>query len=347
MTEDKNIRATIINERSNITILLSDRSTRAEFKITLDSTFQAGLLAWLVSKHTNLYKAREDEIPYDGPLISIEEHRTQATLDLILKLRNCQPIENDLEGIRKFMLGLAQEAERLEYIFCTHQSEYIQNRFGWLHGALVEDIQSYIDGTRAILEGRISTGNPPAGGNLSIPILVCTGLELVSALYIGRTKYLDEKNYNAEDNVAQFINDFFPDHSKRIPRVLWDGVRNGVDHLFIPKTMQCAQNKILFNFRRGEQDSDVYRTQGIICISINVIAFHRTLRQAIEDYKNKLQNDEQLQSKFINARSSIESYHRNITNDTRKVKELNHIMEELNQNSYVDLFSENRSKTIG
>jgi len=124
---------------------------------------------------------------------------------------------------------------------------------------------------------------------------------LVSALYVGRTKYLDEKNYNAEDNVAQFINDFFPDHSKRIPRVLWDGVRNGVDHLFIPKTMQCAQNKILFNFRRGEQDSDVYRTQGIICISINVIAFHRTLRQAIEDYKNKLQNDEQLQSKFINA----------------------------------------------
>jgi hypothetical protein len=69
-----------------------------------------------------------------------------------------------------------------------------------------------------------------------------------------------------------------------------------------------------------------------------VITFHRASRQAIADYKNKLQNDDEFQRKFINAWSSIEEYHRNITNDNRKINELNHLMEELDRNSRVDLF---------
>lgn len=60
------------------------------------------------------------------------------------------------------------------------------------------------------------------------------------------------KNYSAEDNVANFIDDFFPEHMNSIPRIVWDGVRNGVDHLFVPKPMQCAQYRIRFNFRREE-----------------------------------------------------------------------------------------------
>lgn len=149
---------------------------------------------------------------------------------------------------------------------------------------------------------------------------------------------MDEKNYRAEDNVAKFIDDFFPEHLKSIPRILWDGVRNGIDHLFVPKSMQCAQNRIRFNFRREELDSDVYRVRDIIIISINVIPFHRALRQAITEFKNKLQNDVEIQRKFINAWSSIEEYHRNITNDNRKVNELNHLIEELNRNGRVNLF---------
>ena len=84
---------------------------------------------------------------------------------------------------------------------------------------------------------------------------------------------MDEKNYRAEDNVAKFIDNFFPEYLKSIPRILWDGVRNGIDHLFVTKSMQCSQNRIRFNFRREEQLSDVYRMQDIIIISINVITF--------------------------------------------------------------------------
>ncbi|MGH9987047.1 MAG: hypothetical protein ACRD8W_24135 [Nitrososphaeraceae archaeon] len=285
-----------------------------------------------------MYQGKEGEIVYSGTMTPIEGDRGQATLNLIQTLRNEQPVENNLEAIRKIVLDLAGEAERLEYVFCTHQHEFIQNRFGWIQDALIEDIQSYIDGTQAILDGKITTGHHPAGGNLSIPILVCTGLELVSALYVGMTKYLDEKNYRAEDNVAKFIDNFFPEHLKNIPRILWDGVRNGIDHLFVPKSMQCAQNRIHFNFRREEQNSDVYPVHDIIIISINVITFHGALRQAIADYKKKLQNDDELQSKFINAWSSIEEYHHSITNDNRKINELNHLIEQLNRNGRVDLF---------
>jgi uncharacterized coiled-coil DUF342 family protein len=51
-----------------------------------------------------------------------------------------------------------------------------------------------------------------------------------------------------------------------------------------------------------------------------------------------LQNDDELQRKFINAWSSIEEYHRNITNDNRKINELNHLIKELDRNGRVDLF---------
>jgi hypothetical protein len=334
----KNIRVAVIYEDSKVSLSFVDTLKEAEFRLVLQDRLQTELLTWLVSRHTTLYQGKEGEFVYRGTMTPIEGNKRQAASDLIHTLRNEQPVLDNLEDIRKIVLDLAQEAERLEYIFCTHQPEFIQNRFGWIQDALIEDIQSYIDGTQAILDGTITTGHPPAGGNLSIPILVCTGLELVSALYLGMTRYLDEKNYRAEDNVAKFIDSFFPEHLKSIPRILWDGVRNGIDHLFVPKSMQCAQNKIRFNFRREEQNSDVFRVQDIIVISINVITFHRALRQAIADYKNKLQNDDELQRKFINAWSSIEEYHRNITNDNRKINELNHLIKELDRNGRVDLF---------
>jgi hypothetical protein len=336
----KNIRASVIQEHSKVSFLFSVKPSGAEFQLVLENALQRELLAWLVSKHTTLYQGNEGEVGYADVMTPIEGNRSQAALDLIQRLRMERPSGNNLEGIRKIMLDLAKEAERLEYIFCTHETIFIQNRFGWLQDALIEDIQSYIDGTQTILDGTIITGHPPAGGNLSIPILICTGLELVSALYAGKSKYLDEKDYNAEENVVKFIEDFFPQHLRMMPRILWDGVRNGIDHLFVPKSMQCAQNRIRFNFRRDHQDSDVNRIQGVIIISINVIAFHKALRQAIADYKIKLQNNEIIQSNFINAWSSIEEYHRNITNDNRKANELNQLIEELNRNGRVILFQE-------
>ena len=42
---------------------------------------------------------------------------------------------------------------------------------------------------------------------MSIAILVCTGLELVSALHVGKTNYSPQKGYNATDNC--FVKNFF------------------------------------------------------------------------------------------------------------------------------------------
>jgi len=38
-------------------------------------------------------------------------------------------------------------------------------------------------------------------GNISIPVLVCTGLELISKLFVGNTS-------NATKNVSKFIEEF-------------------------------------------------------------------------------------------------------------------------------------------
>src|SRR6266705_6158697 len=64
-------------------------------------------------------------------------------------------------------------------------------------------------------------------GNISIPVLVCTGLELISKLFVGNTS-------NATENVSKFIDEFFPAHGKKIPRIIWDGIRNGTNHNFSP-----------------------------------------------------------------------------------------------------------------
>jgi hypothetical protein len=101
------------------------------------------------------------------------------------------------------------------------------------------------------------------GGNLSIPILVCTGLDLASSLYVGMTDYLNHSKYNATVNVEKFINDFFPGCARVIPLLVWDGVRNRVDHLFVPKSIQYSQ------FTMEEQNQRQLKPGNLIEIRIN------------------------------------------------------------------------------
>jgi hypothetical protein len=107
------------------------------------------------------------------------------------------------------------------------------------------------------------------GGNLIIPILVCTGLELASSPYVGKTDYLNHSKYNATVNVEKFINDFFPGCAREIPLLVWDGVRNGVDHLFVPKSIQYSQFTIQFTFYGEEQNQRQLKPGNLIEIRIN------------------------------------------------------------------------------
>jgi|SRR5215207_1292529 hypothetical protein len=227
------------------------------------------------------------------------------------------------------------ETERLDYIFGHHTNEPIVNRFGWLE-SLLGDIKTFENTLREcsqLVEG---------GGNLSIPILVCTGLELVSALYVGKTSYILNSNYNTLENVEKFINHFFPSGARKIPRLIWDGVRNGVDHLFIPKSMRCSPMLVQFTFyvQNATMPSTVAKVDNMIIIRLNSIEFFHTLRQAIQKYRIELERDENLQKNFIDAWKSIEGYVRNITDDHQKSGEVQYLLNELNQSNPVNLFND-------
>jgi hypothetical protein len=220
------------------------------------------------------------------------------------------------------------EEQRNDYIF-GNQIGPITNRFGWLEGALMGDIQTIVNTNQ---NGRhLVVG----GGNLSIPILVCTALELTSALYTCNTKYLG--GYNAEDNVKIFISDIFPDRVRWIPRIIWDGVRNGVDHLFIPKTIQYHQTTIKFAFY-VEGESAVTRNNDLVVIMINSLELFHTLEHAIQIYREKLQNNIAFQRKFIIAWDSIESHIFIKPTETQKINEIQYLLTQLGQSNPFRLF---------
>jgi hypothetical protein len=235
-----------------------------------------------------------------------------------------------------------KKEEKLDYIFGNHPANPIQNRFGWLNAALLGDIQTFIEGIKAILNGtaKSSQNDVYGGGNLSIPILVCTGLELVSALYVGETKYKSGRKYNAAENVEAFVNRFFPSHGKKIPRLLWDGVRNGIDHLFNPKPFQYSQNRIQFTFY--VQDSRVLthvtKSKDLVLIRVNSIEFYLVLKQAINNYRIELTNDEELQCHFINAWQSIENHVQHIACKSKTATELEYLLKQLKYTHTLNLF---------
>ena len=321
MSTNENLRVSLIQTDPKNIMRFSEPLTNGEVDISLDNELQTKMLAWLVNKRLPVYQGIQIEISYTGEQTPIEGNRTADVLKLIKRLRKAKPCRDVCTIVREFMLDLAAEAERLEYIFCTHEDDFIKNRFGWLFD-LMNDIQTLVDGFAGFKNNKIGSSSPRSlgGGNLAIPILVCTGLELVSALRAGKTKYLYDKQYEPEENVNAFISIYFDGNLKRMPRLLWNGVRNGVDHLFIPKTMQCNQNRIRFNFRLDEGlRSDVDQFQGIFQISIASVKFYEAFNKAVEKYRKDLTEKEGLQRDFIKAWSSIEAHNQNISNNDAKL----------------------------
>jgi hypothetical protein len=96
------------------------------------------------------------------------------------------------------------QQQRIYYIF-NEMDARTGKRFEWLY-VLLGDIQTLIDGFQAFQNTTFASsfGLPLGGGNVSIAILVCTGLELVSALHAGKTNYFPQKGYNATDNLECF-----------------------------------------------------------------------------------------------------------------------------------------------
>jgi hypothetical protein len=228
------------------------------------------------------------------------------------------------------------QQQRLDYIF-NDMDGRTGKRFDWIY-VLLDDVQTLIDGFVGYQNGKLTTFSRRGlgGGNVSIPILVCTGLELVSVLHAGKTAYPPFTGYNAIDNVERFVDNFFPIHARKIIRLMWEGVRNGVDHLFIPNAMTHGRVCIDFSFVLTSPSRVTKDNSNRITITINSIEFCLTLRNAIDVYRNRLQTDQDLQIKFINAWDSIKA--KNIDKDIQKSKEVLYLLNELKQGTSIDLF---------
>ncbi len=219
--------------------------------------------------------------------------------------------------------------DKYNYIFAKDPNYNNEIRFEWINSCLLGDLQTFMDGVENFIQnkGWFSDNLPRGGGNLSLPIVVGTGLELVSALYVGKTKYKNDRGpdkYYAEKNVKKFIVHFFPSNYTKIPLLLWDGIRNGIVHTFSPKPFEYYQNYIRFQFfvKDRAYPSDVTKNNDTILIRINVFELCQLFKKAIEGYRAELATDEDLQDKFILAWSSIEEYTRNINKDSDKANEV-------------------------
>lgn len=190
-----------------------------------------------------------------------------------------------------------------------------------------------IDGSKRVVDDILD--NTHGAGNVSISILVCTGLELASKLYAG-------KEVNATDSVKNFIKKYFPDNSaaQNIPLILWNGIRNGTNHIFIPNIIETSTNTIEFSFfvdHNPNMHSIVTKSNNRLQVYVNSIEFYRMFKAGIEKYKADLEIDETLQCHFIDMWREIEKPHDSTVN-TSVSKEVKYLLRRLQNMDSIDLF---------
>ena len=232
--------------------------------------------------------------------------------------------------------------EKYHYIFEDTRFEG-RPRFNWITDCLLGDIRTFLDGIENYTDNKEKFAFKPlprGGGNLSVPILISTALEFVSALYAGKTKYIDRSNYNATQNAKEFIEKFFPEKYKEIPLLIWDGIRNGLVHTFYSKFFESSGNYIGFQFFVEDRNapSSIKKVNNTIVLSINVFELYRIVENAVIDYREELKQDETLQDKFIRAWSSIEQYTEEA--DPNQSKEAKVLLDYLSSSSGALLFIE-------
>jgi hypothetical protein len=108
----------------------------------------------------------------------------------------------------------------------------------------------------------------------------------------------------------------------------------------MPKSMQysCIPIKFTFYVQDASVPSHVIKHPEMILIKINSIQFYGIFKCAIDDYKTELKNDEDLQSRFINAWQSIENYVQDVTNNQKVSAEVEYLLKELKQSNTLSLF---------
>jgi len=221
----------------------------------------------------------------------------------------------------------------------------IEECIEWLNCQLA-DIQTFLGGIEERIKG--DTKRFPGGGNLSVPILVYSHLEYISALFCGKSaenanvKKCKEckriiSDYNATQNVKLFVEKFFPNNYKQYPLLFWDGIRNAVTHRFSPKalTVNEAGESYTLRFQFYVEDNKIPAyaemvNSDLIFIKVNAFELYTIVKKATSDYFSILESDTQLQQNCLEVWKAIKAHSRDITRDTQgKCKEAKLIISQL------------------
>ena len=105
--------------------------------------------------------------------------------------------------------------------------------------------------------------------------------------------FFGKEEYQADNIVEPFINAFFPKEYREIPRLLWDGIRNGLVHTFSPKPFEYKGSYIKFQFYVEDQNfpSHIEKVKGYL---FNV----EDARAKLETDLNKDNVPKELEDKF-------------------------------------------------
>jgi len=220
-----------------------------------------------------------------------------------------------------------------DYVFVENCSLIGGTRWSW--------VECFLSDLRAALTGiRVAGG----GGNCSFPILVCTGIDFVSDLYAGDTDYLhckkgtkaktcthcntttpaqpcpcplDHSDFKQTEAACEFIEEFFDGVSTQIPHLIWDGLRNGLTHMFMPKPFQDNARSLKFTLLSGPLPcpSILWRDGDAAGVAANTYTFFEALERAIRRYEQRLRVEPDLQARFQKAWDSVESYTRAANGD--------------------------------
>jgi len=168
-------------------------------------------------------------------------------------------------------------------------------------------------------------------------------MELAAALYTGRTSYMTgRRKAVAEDDVAKFIKDFFPSNAQLIPHVIWDSIRNGISHLFSPKSVKYSGYTVDFMFyverRTKASHIEIDRTAKYIHININSIEYFQIFERAVSKYEKALRAHDDLQNNFIDAWKSIETHRRDADTDQQKGREIRRLIAAFGSSNSINLF---------
>lgn len=236
--------------------------------------------------------------------------------------------------------------EKSAYIFTKDKRDGIEP-FRWLDLYLIGDMATFLDGINLyhkLPEEYLKIGVEKGGGNLSLPILICTTLELASSFYCG------SENGNARENVKQFVTKYFPGFYARIPTIFWTGVRNGLTHRFYPNNFKYeekgVEKEVTFHFyvEDANQPSHIKKNQNHVSIYLNVPELYKLLKDAIAKYRAELTTNENLKDNFIHVYDFLRDT-QNIR-DQERIRECSLLFERLTTRSELVLKNDKDSNLV-